>query len=332
MRWHVIVTGASNPTQLIHVASRLRQILALGWCEQLTVALAGDTRVPPRITAAAAQDLLPDDARVRVTMPRGPGRWRFPADDWAVHVSVGEAGLAPYPKIVAANAGRRIPVVVTDEGLGSYGDADSLRDGWVRHGVAQRRRMAHRFATLTARAMVEVERWPLYRKVDGRWITDEAVAAEFRARIQPVTVDKDRVVMLTQPWVQFGATTPTSYRTHVRDVGRAIRRDGRHLVVRPHPAEDPRCYDGLQMDGITVLDSVGPAEFDPEVLAASEVLGGPSTAVLNVAALGCRPARIVAPPVRGVMSRLTADQRSLLDTHTRPFRSVGGERPVSFVP
>lgn len=310
---HVVVTGVRNPSHLVHISSYLRHLLA-GDCDRLGVSYVGGGRMLGRITVDEAEvaRLLPDDPRLELDFPTGTAKWRFPAEARAAYVAVGAPGLKPYGRMVAENRGRRIPVIVTDEGLGSYGDWRTRRDAWARQGVPQPWRTVRSLAVSAGERALTSQRWALYRRdAAGTWRVDERVAAEFRLRLGPVAEPGSSadVVMLTQPWTLFGSISVEAYRAHLTELAEEVVAAGRRLVVRPHPAEDPALYEGFPL-----LPGSGLAELDPTVVGAAEVIGGPSTALLNLAALYRMRARLVDPPGLGLLDQLGFGQRTLIET------------------
>lgn len=306
---HVIVTGVRNPSHLVYVASYLRSLLA-NWPGTVTVTHIGGGRGLGRIavTAQHVRSLLPDDPRLRIVDAAGEARWRFPDDRWAIYVAVGAPGLKPYARMVAANRGRRPLTVVTDEGLGSYGDRRARNEAWARQGVRQPWRAVRVAAVEGGLRTLPNRRWALYEEHDGDWSVASAVAAEFRRYDVDVRTRPGVAVLLTQPWTLLGAVDRTSYREHVAAVQRDVAAAGLDLVVRPHPAEDPDDYRGFAVES-----GDAPAELDPDVIGAELVLGGPSTALLNLAAVHGRPARLVVPPGLGRTALLSPRQQRLMD-------------------
>ena len=82
----------------------------------------------------------------------------------------------------------------------------------------------------------------------------------------------------------------------------------------PHPAEQHDAYAGF-----TVIGDGRVAERDERVVNAAGVVGGTSTALLNVSALyGVPAARVIAPGLERLETELGVDQRALLDTYLPP--------------
>lgn len=338
-----IITGVRNPTHLVHISSYLRtlldercQRLVVRWSDpERSIARFGRLSLDPTVVSR----WLPDDPRLELDLGSGAGRWRFPSDHWATHLAVGRAGLRPYAAMLAANPGRTPHVVVIDDGLASYGEPTAwLDDGSVRRPRNRPGALGRAVVELGHRAIAG-DRWALYTRTATRWQVDEQVAAEFRRRLGEVpVVDPDRVVVLSQPRGQVGPPRSraeerdrVNHQAHIRRLVTRVRAEGKQVVVRPHPMEDPRAYDGLD-----VIAGVGPAELDPAVVSAAEVIGEPSTTLVNLAALYGRRARLVAPPVTSgapvVLSQTQAELvRTFVDdpdlTCTEPMLA----RPVALV-
>lgn len=313
---HVVITGVRSATHLVHIASYLRfQLTRLPAGTALSVAYVGGGPFLGRtaVTVEDARRLFPQDERLTLTEVEGAPRWACPPGRSLTYVAVGAPGLKPWAQLRKANPRKRIHVLVTDEGIGTYGDWRTRRDAWARQGVPEPWRSV-RVAAVTggARALTG-ERWPLYRHTAGTWHVHEEVAQEFRRHTDGVeaAADADRVVILTQPWVDLGLLTEDGYRDHLRTLVQTVAAAGGRARVRPHPAEPLGRYADLP-----VLLGDGPAELDPEVVSAGAVVGGTSTALLNLAAVfGLRAARVTAPGTEHLEVELSAGQRTLLDTY-----------------
>jgi hypothetical protein len=135
---------------------------------------------------------------------------------------------------------------------------------------------------------------------------NDAVAAEFR-RASTTHAPSDRVVFITQPWIDHGLITEAAYLAHLAAVAVEVERAGLEFVVRPHQTEAHGRYS--QFD---VYDSALPAELDPDVLGARLALGESSTALLNLAAVHGLPAARVVGPLAGLASiELSSTQTAL---------------------
>ncbi|MFW6597155.1 hypothetical protein ACQBAU_05495 [Propionibacteriaceae bacterium Y2011] len=312
---HVVVTGVRNPVHLVHVAAYLRTLLE-EFDDTITVRHLGGGRTLGRIRVddEVVRHHLPDDPRLDLTLG-GPDPWRTPPGRDLHYVAIGAPGLKPYARMLAARRGRPFTVVVTDEGLGTYGTWSTRRDALRRQGVRDPWATVRSAAVQTGSRVLTTRRFALYeRDGAGEWAVSEPIAAEFARQLggdpgsMPDAGD-GRVVLLTQPWIALGVLSPETWLGRLRTIADRVREDGRELVVRLHPAEDPTTYEGFPL-----LPARGPAELDPAVVGAAELLGGPSTALVNVAALYGVPARrLLIPELAGLEDDLSDDQRSLLD-------------------
>jgi len=310
----VTLSGVRNRTHLVHAASYVRHLLDSRAGEVVVRSLGtGGFLGRTTVTAEDVIGFLPDDPRLTVrTGPDpaalAPGR----EADW-VYLAVGAPGIKPWARMVVHQPLHRPHVVVVDEGLGTYGTWRTRRDAWVRQGGGRLWPTLRAVAVSTAVARLTDERWALYLR-DGlheptRWRVNPPVADEFRRRVSAPGARTDRAVYLAQPWVALGLMPAEDYLAHLREIGAAAAAAGLGFVVRPHPA-DP---DGLYRD-LPVAVGHGPAEMDPEVVAARVALGATSTALLNLAALyGTTAVRVRHPLLAHLDRELGPDQRSLLD-------------------
>nr|WP_246242585.1 alpha-2,8-polysialyltransferase family protein [Flexivirga aerilata] len=214
-----------------------------------------------------------------------------------------------------ADIRRRVTTVVTDEGIGTYGDWRTRRDAWRRQGVREPWTTTRALAIEGAVRGLTTTRFPMYDE-SRDFALHPGIAAEFRRHSGDAAPDPadGRVVFLGSPWVEIGALTPQAYLAHVDGIARRVAADGGRLVIRPHPAEDPARYAGRE-----VIAGDLPAELDPQVVGASAVIGGASTALLNLAALHGMPAtRVLTPGLEHLESELGERQRALLDRYLRP--------------
>ena len=302
MPTRVWLSGISSVTHLVQAASYLRPLSAREPDAVLVPLGAG--------AFLGRRNVKPEDfaERLPAGMQRGSG-WRSRPGERLVYVAVGAPGIKPLLRLRAANPGRRLHVVVVDEGLGSYGDWRSRRDAWQREGGGRVWPTVRAWAVLSARVRLTDERWALYTSVAGRWTVDERVAAEMRAGVNAVPT-VPHAVLLTQPWVELGILSPDALQAFVDQIRTACAAAGLPLQIRRHPSET-----GPALQGVDILTGRGPAELDPRVVGAAVVLGTASTALLNIAALHGTPAlRLSLPGVAEVDARLNADQRGLLDT------------------
>jgi hypothetical protein len=315
----VFLSGVRSQAHAVYVAAWLRTRLAADGAPITVVdqGLGGFLGARP-ITTADLDRLLPDDPRITRISPAGPGRLHAEPGEQLTYVAVGAPGIKPWARLRAAHPARRIGVVVTDEGLGSYGDWRSRRDSWLREGGRGPWPTIRAWAGATATRTLTTTRWPLYLERVGAWTLNEPVAAEFRRTPgpQPAALGGDgrRAVYLTQPWTSLGVLDPAPYRAHISAVADACARAGMGFAVRPHPAEPVGLYDGWE-----VLPGNTPAELDPRVRSAAAVLGATSTALLNLAAIFHVPSYRVGGKELAVLDDLLSPrQRTLLDTFLPP--------------
>lgn len=304
----VVVSGVSNPVHLIYIASYLRHLLAKGPIEVLM-----PTRGRIDLTDPRVRSLLPDEPGLEIRLS---DEQVCPAELPLTYVAVGAPGLKPYARLVRANPRRRIHVVVTDEGLGTYGTWRTRRSAWGREGVPEPWRTVRSVAVATGARTLTTERWALYEQHGDGWRVVEEVAAEFRRRVGGgrSAGRHSRVVLLTQPWVEMGAVREQDYLAHVHELHDEVAASGYELVVRPHPKERVGRYAGMGE-----LNRRHPAELDPQVLGARAVIGGPSTALLNLSAVHGVPAvRIQVPGRPDLNTAAGSAQRALLQHFLGP--------------
>lgn len=313
---HVLVTGVKSRSHLLYVASYLRTRLAQSTQTRLLVSvlptaafLAADT-----VGIDDVRELLPADARITVT-DDFPG-WRFQDGAEAVYVSVGAPGMRALSNIRRADPRRRVHVVVTDEGIGTYGSFATRRDAMRRQGVSALAASLKAGIVVTSARLFTSERWAAYVRSAGAWSVSDPVAGEF-ARHLPADVRPGRTdlaVVLTQPFVDLGLVDEDSYLAYVEALCAAAREAGLRPVVRAHPAERRERYDHLD-----VLAGRGTAELDPAVVTASVVMGGPSTALVNLAAMeGVRVLWVSEPSLTALDTDVSKHQREIFDTFLGP--------------
>ena len=298
MTQRVWLSGVSSVTHLVHAASWLRTQSDVTLVDLGSRSFLGRRNV-------TEQDVL---AWLPADLARDRGLGAGP-DERLTYLAIGAPGLKPWARLRAAHPGRRLRVVVVDEGLGSYGDWRARRDASAREGGGRLWPTVRARAVATGSNLLTDERWALYREQAGGWVVDPRVAAEFRRDLVPVA-DRSRAVLLTQPWAKLGILDAEQVGTALREAARQCERAGLDLLVRPHPAELAPGQHGVATD-----PGRGPAELDPRVVGAAVVLGTASTALLNLRALHGTPAlRISLPGVDEVDACLSPRQRSLLDT------------------
>lgn len=322
----VVVTGVRSRTHLVHVSAYLRGLLAQPERGTIDVAYLGGGSFlgNASVDSSDVARLLPDDARLHVRTLR---RWDDLDIDGAtgdlVYVAVGAPGVKPWLEIRRRAARARIRVVVTDEGIGTYGTWATRHDAWRRQGVPEPWCSVRTTAVRGAEQLLTSQRFAMYDR-DRDWALNSAIAAEFRRR----TTDGDgrgtgRVVLLTQPWVDMGALSEAAYLMHVHEIRERVTAMGHRLVVRAHPAENTSRYAEFE-----TLPGDLPAELDGRVVESTAVIGGSSTALLNLAALHRRPAwRLLVPGLERLEDRLGTDQRSLM-SHYLPAAVLVADLPT----
>lgn len=302
--------GLTSLTHVIYGASWLRQLRART-TGGLTVAVAkthsflGSGRLTLDDVAAELAGI--DGLRV---VP-APADLRIPRGYEATYLSVGAPGIHDWLGMHRANPLTRIPVVVTDEGLSSYGTWRTRRDAWRREGGAEPRTTVRALAFTGARAALTSTSWLLHRRSPDGWMLRTPIAQEFRRRAERGR-PSELAIFCSQPWVELGLVTASQYTSFVLTVARQAEEAGLRFAVRPHPVEDASRYAPY----LRVLDGGTPAEFDPSCVDAAVVLGASSTALINLAAVHGVPAvRVHHPAVAQLDHGLSRDQESLIDTY-----------------
>lgn len=292
------------------IASRAHLVYGAAWIRTLT----GPVRVTvfPTHSFLDAASVGIDDVRSMLPVGVVVDEWR---DDPALHdgehptlLSVGAVGLKPWLTLRRTIGPRRLPVIVTDEGLGSYGNWVSRRQAWAREGVREPWLSVRTAAVTAGSALLTSHRWRLHEPRPGGWWLNPAIADEFRRHATRTEADGG-AVFLSQPWPELGVMPEAAYLRHVERLAEASMRAGLGFTVHPHPAEDPGRYAAWP-----VHTSHGLAELDPQTVNASVLLGASSTGMLNVAAVHGVPAMRVGPVEVATLERhLTPRQRSLLE-------------------
>lgn len=287
---HVAITGVKNRSHLVYIASYVRTLV-----DGVTPIRVSFVAAPAFLTSAAvtvddARELLPQGGSV--TVEDGMPGWRFDDAARCLYVAVGAPGLKAVARLRRANPTRRIEVVVTDEGIGSYASRDSRRAALERHGTPAAKAAARTLVTAAIARACTTLRWPTFRSVGSSWEVLSAVAAEFGRELGDARPGSDAsAVILTQPVVDLGWCSPEAYLAYVRRLADAAAAAGLRPLVRPHPAEDRARY--AEFD---IMLSRGTAELDPDVVRASLALGGPSTALINLSAMVGMPVVWVSEP------------------------------------
>ncbi|YAL82528.1 hypothetical protein ACMYYO_11415 [Dermacoccaceae bacterium W4C1] len=306
---YVVLTGARRSAHLLYVASFLRHLLS----QHETVLMAW----PEADHVPGGLELLPDSERL--VLRREGDAFACPDERDLVYVAVGAPGLRPWARLRRANLYRHIRVVVTDEGLGSYGGWRTRRAAWSREGVSEPWRTVRTTAVVTGARVLTGDRWALYEQIAGaddspEWRLAPDVASEFlrHTRRDPERVD-NRVVLIGQPWPELGVLSPRQHLSYVDRVAAMVADAGHDFAVQAHPSEPRSRYGDMRLDGSVT------AEIDPQVVQALAVVGGPSTALLNLAALHGVPVLRNGVPDRPDLDvELGPHQRSLLEQFTGP--------------
>lgn len=240
-----------------------------------------------------------------------PPDLRIPRGYDATYLSVGAPGMRDWVRLHRANPLSRIPVVVTDEGLSSYGTWRTRRDAWLREGGTEPRTTVRALAFAGARRALTSTPWLLHRRSADGWTVHEPIAAEFRRRATR-HAPSGLAVFCSQPWVELGLVTASQYTAFVLNVARQAERAGLSFAVRPHPVEDASRY----APQVRVVAGENPAEFDPLCVDAAVLLGASSTALINLAAVHSVPTvRVNHPAVAELDHGLSRDQESLIATY-----------------
>lgn len=279
--WHLVVTGAKSRTHLVYVASYVRWLLARSDVDEVRLSFleSGTFLAAPSVTVDDAREVLPHDPRLDVV--EGMAGWRFSPGWRAVYVAVGAPGLKAWTALRRANLRRPLHVVVTDEGIGTYGTAATRRAALIRQGSSEPSAIARSGLLTGASWALTSQRWPSFRQGEVGWKVSSRVADEFRRRVPGAAPRSTRdAVILTQPFVDMGLICEADHRRYVERLAQAATDAGLRPVVRPHPAERRERYAGLE-----VMAARGTAELDPDVVRAALVMGGPSTALVNLSAM-----------------------------------------------
>ena len=310
----LVLTGVRSRTHLLYASSYLRCLLESQDCVvRLTIRPTGDAFGDGQAREAPVRALLVDDPRLIV---RFSDSERSSADlpRTVQLLCVGAPSVRAWTSFVRAHRGRRPRVVVIDEGLGSFGTWSTRRRAYRREGGHEPRSTVRALAVAASAKWLSDERWSLYARDGSGWRVDERVAREFRIRLEGGAPSADTVVYLTQPWAALGLLSQPAYARHLAEVSAAVSSAGLRLVLRPHPWERPEAYAGFDL-----VHGHTPAELDRQVVGARLVLGGNSTALLNLAAIHHTPAvRVMVPELAPLDVALGSRQRSLLDAFLPP--------------
>lgn len=275
----LIISGAKSRSHLVYLASYLRTIV--GKDDAVTAFF---LPLPPFLHADA---VTLEDARAAfpdgLVIKEGLADWS--AQDETTYICVGAPGIRVLRTLTKA-MGRKVSslrIVVVDEGIGSYGD--------MRAALAARLRQGEKLPVAALKAAlgaglrhVPAQRWATFVKKGEHWGLNAKVVAEFSRYASESEVRSNEAVILTQPFVDMKLTSEEAYLNYVSKLAAAAKENGLRPVVRPHPAERPGRYKDF-----AVMDDIGTADLDPQVLQAAVCMGGPSTALINVAAMGGVP-------------------------------------------
>ena len=300
------------------IASRTHLIYGASWIRELLRLEPGDVRVElmgsrlffgeEAITPQAVLDEMPEG--VDVVSWRAE---RAPADAKLWMLSVGAVGIKPWLALRKLHPLRRFPVVVTDEGIGTYGNWSSRHQAYRRQQGKEPWITIRTTAVEGATRLLGTRRWALHIKTADGWALNKPVADEFR-RQAPSPNRQKRVVFLSQPWPELGVMRDERYRGHIAEVAQAAREEGFDFKVLPHPGEDISRHAPSDLVATAAM-----AELNPDVLGASVVVGASSTALLNVAAIHGVPAwRVGTPELDQLDRQLAPRQASLLAYYASP--------------
>lgn len=309
------------------VASRAHLTYGISWIRELLRREPGsvELRMLGTRTFFGGDEITPDDvagiiadAAVTVTSGLG-GKAPKGAKPWLL--STGAVGIKPWLRIKARHLTRRVTVVVTDEGIGTYGNWRSRHQAMGRQGVPEPWRTIRTTAVEGATKLLTDERWATHVRSGKKWGLNKQVGDEFRAAAPKPDDHPGRVVFLSQAWPELGVLDEAKYAQHLDEVARAVQLAGREFVVLPHPGEPKERHERYAVEGPQVL-----AEFHPVALGAEVLVGASSTAMLNLAAVHGIPAiRVGTPELTKLDHDLAPGQASLLGQYAAPSLS-----PVEF--
>lgn len=311
MHHHLVVTGAKSRTHLVHIAAYVRRLLDDSSDATLTLSFVPTGRflTAPAVTLDDARAVLPHDGRLRLV--GGMPGWRFDDGARAVYVSVGAPGLRTLAPLRRANGRRRIRIVVTDEGIGTYGSWATRRDALTRQGIPAANAGAKAALLVVSSRVLTSRRWAAYRRMEDGWSVCPDIADEFRRHtgaVHPGT--SSDAIILTQPFVDLALVSEQRYVAYVEQLVESARSVGLEPVVRPHPAENAARYAHLPL-----MAGRGVAELDPAVVGAAAVIGGPSTALVNLASMhGAHVVWVSEPSLGHLDTDVSQAQREIFAT------------------
>ena len=285
---HLVLGGAKSRSHVIHVASFVRALLEnVETLERLTLTVHPQPAFlhAPAVTAEVLRDLLPTHERLTIVSAQDTPGWTFEPGAAAGYVAVGAPGLKAWVNLRRANPRTHFAVIVTDEGIGTYGGVRQRISAQRRQGVSPVIATLKASLIASAARVLTTARWSGYVRPAERWVVREEVAREFRADGAQATDPRGRsktAVILTQPFADMGLITEHEQLRYVRELVDAASEAGLSPLVRPHPAENPERYAKF---ATTSASEYGTVELDPTVLSAALVMGGPSTGLINLAGI-----------------------------------------------
>lgn len=312
---HLVVTGVKSRSHVVHIASLVTTILRtyprLSGL-RLTLHPASPFLNAPAIDVPDLRSMLPADSRLHIDSAADvESAWAFTPHAAAIYVSVGAVGLKPWLQLRRAGRLRRICVVVTDEGIGTYGGVAQRAAAMQRQGVAKPVALGKAAIIAAASKALTSARWAGYLRQGGSWVMRPELVQQLRHVTTGSTPGTTRVaVILTQPFVDLGLISQADHLEYVRALMDSARAAGYEPLVRPHPAEDIARYAGLP-----TMSARGPVELDPDVVNAAIVLGGPSTGLVNLAgAFGSRVMWVSIPGLEHLDTDISTAQRQIFAT------------------
>ncbi len=291
----VTLSGLRNQSHVVYAASWLRHAVTQNGPLALVVVDGGEGRRPQSIDRLHS---ISTDIEIVGEHSEESGDHDY--------VSIGTPGIKPWLRLRRAHPHDRIRTVTIDEGLGSFATWKQRRRAILREGGSEPAATVRAISRDIAARRMPAEQWRLF--IDGTegWAISEAIAAEYRREAPRTTVTPD-VVYLSQPWVELGSVAEEPYVAHITAVADQVRSLGWRFRVRPHPTEEHERYAPFDL-----IASRGPAELDPEVLAATALVGESTTALLNLSAIHGMPAVQIRGPVPQFTQEWLSDaQRSL---------------------
>ncbi len=303
---HVFFSGVTNQTHLVYGAAWIRELLEQTSGQvRVTLLPTKQFLAQDAISLTTAAQFLPASDRLDITSA-ATARHRLGADEVGYLLSVGSVGLRAWSQLRRANPLARLRVIITDEGLGSYGNAAARRQAWLREG------RSNRFATMrsmvgAATKLLGPRNYFLHRETRSGWQLRDSIVEEFQRQQRRSSVS-NQAVFLSQPWPELGVVSESNYLAHMTELAEACSDAGLDFLVHPHPAEPTERYSAWPTSPEPKM-----AEFDPSCVSAALVLGGPSTALLNLAAIHQVPAlHCVVADQQSTSELLVAKQRRLL--------------------